>query len=814
MQHESQQASERKTPQIKPTSSVEVRGPEVTGALTDSATGEYLQRTIGNRALGALAGDDASQSPSVQRAAIQAIVQRHPIVNGVHTAHKGKDKKHSDSEENAALKTAQETWEGIQASVQNDVLPGTSNATSALLPAVLVAYNTIKLQFDISEASASKRHINAIRQLFQKIEGRKGTIEMRVGQLKSAEDREAASRIASSVPNLLSRVEATTRSGAQCAKRAVGALSSAAASKELQTATRDLVVAEEQIKRIDAALLSVANYGDMVANVQVHKSAADAAMLSLRASVQAIQGIFNALKRVDEAQEALDDTREDAAQLDAAEEVVRQIEEQLVIELELSRNFFADLAEVAKRTQFSNGASEQDLRAERDAVVQTVRDSLAEARQTLQAVRDAVARVPGEEEDLRQAKLGATAATAGVVTAADTEITRIDDQQALRELAGGEGELTALKVDFANGAKLLGLLEALGVSRLQNWQKAPTIGPAKATALYDALGKDKLKTFVFDVGSGWCDTLIGTMSIPDIVELADDTKLGSKKLGDLIGRFGFTDVLKLITGITLAKVKTLIEQFSKAELTKSKLSVDQLIDLHTTFTAVKLKHWFTTFGDESILDFLTKYTAATLDVFITAVGEPRFEVLVRDKKLKANALHHYGAVFLKDFAGATAAAMHHLNTATVIYNTDGKGNRISGGHDPAAFNAALNRVITPAVPPVMNGPNVVQAGRPPVLAGRSFNSVAVGTECTKVNYELHNFNGTVMPGGGEKTLITALAGQQAVWQNRGNEAIWSSIRALNCDTTTRKWNGSSVSGFALKGYLAMDKKSVATFYPA
>ena len=808
MQHEPQQPKKTAVPQTRA-----ARNADQQPAPVEPAAMELLQRTIGNRAVGVLLGGSAAQPPGNGRAAINAIVQRHPILNNVHTAHKGKDKPHSDAEENQALLTAQETWLGIEASLQNEVLPKTAKETSAIVPLVTAAYTKIKLQFDISQASANKRHVAALRQLFQKIEGRKGAVEMRVSDQTRAEERSAASTMAQAAPGLLSRVEATASSGAACAKRAVGAASTAVATKELERASRDLSVAEEQNKRIDGILASVAKFADIVAFVQVHKAAADAATNSLRASVQAIDAIVKALQKIDDAQETLESTREDAAQLAAAEEVVRDVEEYLLQEEELSRVFYNDLALVASRRDFAGGASVLDLRNQREAVVEQVRQTLAQARSDLQAVRDAVARVPGEEHELDQAKLIAAAARTGVVAAADTEIARIDAQQALRALAGGEEVLAELKASVADGAKLKGLLEALGVGRLKNWLKDVTIGAVKAVALLDALGKDKLKTFVFDVGQGWCDTLVGTMSVTDIVDLADDTKLGTKKLADLISSFGFPNFLKLVTAITLVEVKALSDQFNKVELGKSKLTVDQLIDLHTKFTVVKLKHWYTTFGPESIHDFLTKFTADTLDVFITAVGEPRFEVLVRDKLLKANALHHYGAPFLKDFVGVNAASMNHLNNATVIYNTDGKGNRISGGHDPAAFNAELNRVIRPAVAPVMNGPVVVTPAVTRVLAGRSFNPVAVGTECTKVDYELNDFDGTVL-GGGQKTLINTLIAQQATWQARGNEAIWSSIRALNCDTATRQWSGSSASGFAFTGYLAMNLKSVATFYPS
>ncbi len=770
------------------------------------ANAARIEHALGNRAAIVRHGPEPAQSPAQARAAINAIVQRHPIVNGVHTAHVGKAKKHSDAEENLALKTAQETWDGIQASLQNEVLPKSSKETSALLPGVLVAHKTIKLQFDISEASENKKHIATIRQLFQKIDGRKGVVEMRVGDLAKAEDRSAASSITHAVPGLLSRIEANASSAAASVKRAAAALSPAATALELERAQRDLSVAEEQSIRIAAALLSVAKYADMVASVQVHKVAADAAMQSLRASVAAIQGIMRAAEKIADAQESLDTTRANAAQLDAAEEVVRQAEAHLLAEEELSRNFYTDLADVAKRSQFSGGASVLDLRSQREAIVEQARQTLAQARSDLQAVRNEVAAVPGEEALLNQANLDAAATKANATAAADTEIARIDVEQKLRDLAGGEDARAAFKVAFPDNAKLIGLLEAIGASRLQNWQKTPEIGAAKATAIFDALGMALLKTFVYDVGSGWCDTLIATMSVTDIVDLADDAKLGSKKLSELIKQYGFFSAAKLITGITLAKVKVLLEQFTRAELGKAKLTVEQLIDLHTKFTAVKLKHWYTIFGPESMLDFLTKYTADTLNTLITGLGEPRFEVLVRDKKLNADVLAFYSVAFLKDFVGVNDAALQHL--IDVETKDDGV---ISGGHDPAVFTAEINRVIRAAVPPVMNGPLQMAPGQPPVRNGAILTSVPVGADCTKVTYRTNILDGSYR-NGGAKTLINTLVAQQVAWKASADNAVWDAVRKKTCFVGDAGWSGTH-NGITYKGFLTNNGKAVATFYP-
>ncbi len=434
--------------------------------------------------------------------------------------------------------------------------------------------------------------------------------------------------------------------------------------------------------------------------------------------------------------------------------------------------------------------------------LQEVRNSIPEAEAELRDAQDALARVPGEQDVLiGDAENQAALANLGVAGVQDAETTRITGRQELRELAGGERELAQLEISITDATKLKGLLKALGPNLLNRWIKDVGIGPVKAVALYDALGMDPLKAFVSAVGNGWIDTLVSTLSVSDMLDLADDSKLGTKTLGELVPRFGVPELVKLITGITLAKVKLLTDSFTAAELGKSKLNVDALIDLHTKFTAIKLKHWFTTFGQESILDFLTKFTADTLNTFITDVGEPRFEVLVRDKKLKADALSHYGAPFLKDFVGVNAGSMNHLTSAHT--KADGT---ISGGHTVAVFTGELNRIIRPAVlaPP--------DQARPAQKNGEITAELGLTTDYRKVSYRTFYQNGADR-GAGSKTLILTLPTQPATWQRRGNEAVWASVRALQCAAGDAGWNGNSDDGFAFRGFLSPDAKSVATFYP-
>jgi hypothetical protein len=714
------------------------------------------------------------------------------------------------SEAEAGLVEAQEEWARVEPEVALAALPKRLNKTNLVIPKLTATRKFIQARLDLATASPSTKARKALRTLLEDVDKHTAQVNTRVDTVDRAAGYDEATTLVNTLPTLLARIEANARAGAAAVKAAVLATTGKEAKAQLTEVKHDLSGAVDLTGRIANIEVAATPHADLLALTQAHKVAAETAVQGLRSSVQAVTQIHAALQLLDSAKQTLAATRLLAASVSAAEAKLLQLEAHLAEEIEYLQEFESTLATIERG--FSGGHSAESMLQERREYIAAVTEARDQAQLALQAARDAAGRIPAEELAVTQQELAVPQSKVGADTAADTEITRIDDLQRLRAKAQGQPNLAKLQALIPDNAKLEGLLDALGATVLLAWTADPLIGSAKAVALFDALGDVDLKQYMTDLGAQRRDPVVRAFTAVDLIAIHDATQLGVTKFVELLVRYKVSDTAKMVTAMTLPTVKLLTDSFTDTELGLSKLTVDQWIDLHTKFTAVKLKHWYTIFGAESIIDFLTLYTANTLNVFIVAVGEPRFEVLVRDKELKADALHKYGAPFLKDFAGVSAAAMQHLNQAHVIYNTDGKGNRISGGHAPVAFNAALNQVITPAVNPVMNGPQVVTPGSPAVRAGRSFNASPLGAECTNVDYVLHGFDGSDI-GGGQKTLINTLTAQQAVWRRRGEEAIWSSIRALECNTVSRRWNGDSDDAISFSGYLAMDNKSVATFYP-
>jgi hypothetical protein len=422
----------------------------------------HLQRTIGNRAAGARLRSEAADvgaktvaqvSPVASRT-LQAIVQRHPIVDGVHTAHKGKVKPHSDTEEADALKAAQQAWTGIEKRVEDDVLPKKSSESTALLPDIEKVVKIIDLSFATSEASG-KKQLREIRILKQKADGRLGKVQGRAKDQEREEKRAVAYSASKRVPNFLSRIEANARDGAVAVRSVVTTKSTPATQKLLGSARRDLEVAEAVYLQLLEVAALVADEADLAEAVTAHKTAADAALHGLRNSVAVIERIVKARHDVDAAQKALDDSKFKAVTLQAAEEAYAELQQALQAEKAYVAEFSADLERMGP-TAFSNGKSKQDLLNERqadlDELAEAVEDARLEVVAAKAAVQVAAQQIPGQEDALKQALGEQALATTGVEVAATAEITRIDDLQALREKVGGQAELAELQAAIPDAA--------------------------------------------------------------------------------------------------------------------------------------------------------------------------------------------------------------------------------------------------------------------------------------------------------------------------------------------------------------------------
>jgi hypothetical protein len=183
-----------------------------------------------------------------------------------------------------------------------------------------------------------------------------------------------------------------------------------------------------------------------------------------------------------------------------------------------------------------------------------------------------------------------------------------------------------------------------------------------------------------------------------------------------------------------------------------------------------------------VKDLLSEYSAAELVKLETAIGRPRFRMLITVYKIPAAAFKHYTNTFMKTFAGATETTWQHL--INIGYNNAGA---ISGGHDQATFYAFA----------AQEGVDIDR-------------TQAVGSN-EKVTYTTYWPNGSVAQTG-SKTLIPGLVGKKAVLMAAVNDALWNAIAKKEFDVTSNAWEATTRNG-AKKFSGFYRNGAIDTFFP-
>ena len=794
-----------------------------------------LQETAGNRAVADVLG------------AVAPSVQRHYRSRTKHEPHTGKDKSHSKADAEAAGSDAQQLAEEAKRLAEQAKGATSASKAASVLERLREISEVAPSLYDVVNTCSDE----STKQLWRrKTQTARDQVVGALGSASMAEEglarREDETKVTLNAPSHLARIEGSAIEVAGAATQALGASTTAAAARALAKGESAMGRLMEVKGRFDTLVADVGRFPQVRAQLRPHGAAIDAAVTMAQRMLAVCSERQTALALIDKKkaglaayQRAQEEVREAEETVALARQNISDLQAYAVVALPA-------LAEVGARRGFDYGAQQATVTAE---LAHAHQQQLAAEAYLAQCRDDLAATEKIEQHDVDAAEAGAAAAAlahrTGPASPASTEEELVQVGHA-RSLAGGAAELASLSALLPDRTELIALLEAVGATVAQRWLEDPKLGPAVVRGHLAVAGGPGLKKLVDDVGGFQLDGLLAALAPLRLQQLADDGQLGGAQLKDLAWSFapleidvwatafGLPELKALLAKISAAKlkkldlapaalkaalaevdlaamktlvdvvgetrvkdyfteltpeaVKNMLTQLPAAVLQRLDLTGADLKDLLSQFTAAELKQLATELGDPALKDLLSKFPAADLKAYRTTVGPARLTELVTVKKLKADALHRYGAAFLKTFVGANNATMNHLVTAH--FNAEGK---VSGAHDEQVFLAFINRRY---------------AGGQQRYGSITHNPGAAAVY--SVLYETYAADGTVM-NTGSKTLIQGLVGSRAAWQERFNAGIWEAIRALTFPAAGGNF-AASVGGLSCAGYYNAGTH-VDTVYP-
>ncbi len=380
--------------------------------------------------------------------------------------------------------------------------------------------------------------------------------------------------------------------------------------------------------------------------------------------------------------------------------------------------------------------------------------------------------------------------------------------ETLRSLAGGQIPLNALAVIVPSRDEQKALMEAVGYPLLMDCLKA-NISKATIQALGTAFGAG-ISGFSTTVEHPQIIALLGSFTPAEVKELHDQTNIGATKLKQLVicctaptlktyrdtmtlatlngylAAFTPTALHTIVTKLTIAPLSLLSAQFTATELRDLAAAItdDKLLDLTTAYNAAEIKALTTNYGNVKLKELLSGMTAAEMKAYIAIIGQARLIEVMDTHQLKVGALKHYGAAWLRDWAGANDHTFNHLLALHINAGV------VSGGHDLNTFCNRLNQVISAPGDPVVRQGSYVP--NPP-------------SDGDKVTYRIYDAAGNQL-GVGSKTLFTGLAGRRVAMLAAVNGDIWAAIRRKAFSSADGAWTAGGYQGFH-------DGSQIATFYP-
>ena len=770
----------------------------------------------GNRAVAAALSGKITMPPAVQRDFVRGTHKPHPRPK--HTAADATNAKLYAETFEKEIETLKASVEGAGTSEAAEkakvrlteiatILRSQQNMVKTIEPAQPVAAQAIRILADRAEGAA----------------GKAGTA--REERLKV----ELAPRVREA-PYNLRRLELLAITSAEDAGKVLAAGATATSASQLTKLHAEVLDDQRQAltwhQKIDFLDKDAASVPSLHALTSSYMRAADAAADLARRMVALSNDVVEAWKAAD-ARKALGARNVEAAKALVTEaEVELASAEESLAHLEL---FAAELAiDVAewRRDPTARPQAMDEMLAEAAAQVQAARRQRDQAVLRLDAARQNVPVVESTEGQEVANAAGAARTTsltrAGEAVTGAEELAGLAD---LRTMAGGQRDLEDLLAKIPDKAQLKELLVAVGVIVLDRWVGASAIGAPKVLAALGVLGSAGLKDLVDGVGRDRVDALLGNLTPTRIAELvaglgadllqqmlaaglsaaeidgfatglgvdplkgflADVSATSLKgigadpgKLKALLAEVTSGQVKGMVTELKDEKVKGMVAELSPTQikqllvqlppdvLKRTDLTGAELKQLVAEFTPAELKVLVTELGDPALKDLLTKFTPAAIRLYRTEVTAPRLKTLIVDKKLKADALFHYGSAMLKTFVGCGPNVWAHVAGVPKISATSGQ---VSGGHDETKFFAFIN------------------AGNPPRA---TLTVPAAPAAVYSVSYRTRDgVNGT-------KTLIQGLSGDAATWKPKLDQAIWRSIRTLNFQVGA--FAGTDDSGRAYAGF--------------